>query len=93
MCVAFDRARQNVVVFGFGVVVLRNLDNKKYMHVIMNQIPMIAKTLGGRRTTVKGIHWLLVLASAAIAVGAWANYSEHPTAKNLKRAVIDSLEI
>jgi len=34
-------------------------------------------------------HGLLVL----IAVGAWINYAEHPTARNLKRALIDTLEL
>ena len=34
-------------------------------------------------------HYVLLL----IAVGAWINYAEHPTAKNLKRAVLDTLEL
>ena len=34
-------------------------------------------------------HAVLVM----VAVGAWINYAEHPTAKNLKRAIIDTLEL
>jgi hypothetical protein len=28
-----------------------------------------------------------------IALAAWINYAEHPTARNLRRAVIDTLEL
>jgi hypothetical protein len=34
--------------------------------------------------------WQAVL--LLIAVGAWINYAEHPTARNLRRAIIDTLE-
>lgn len=35
--------------------------------------------------------WQFVL--FVIAVGAWINYAEHPTARNLKRAIRDTLAL
>jgi hypothetical protein len=38
---------------------------------------------------VKLWHAVLVL----VAISAWINYAEHPSARHLKRAVIDTLEL
>ena len=35
------------------------------------------------------LFWVGVIVTAA----AWINYAEHPTARNLKRAIIDTLEL
>jgi hypothetical protein len=38
----------------------------------------------------KTLNELQVLIAAAVAGAAWVAFAEHPTAKNLRRAIIDS---
>lgn len=39
------------------------------------------------------INQIMFALAVAVVAGAWVTFAEHPTARNLRRAVIDTLEL